>query len=289
MLQRPLRDKTRQHRLELVALIAFGCAVALFAALAPFCSFAADLPKKAAVAAPAPAPVLSTSPFYIGLLGGAGFSSTESDITILGTAQGPLKAYPTGLLAGGEFGARWNTGTFTIGLNVAALYDFSRASVDAGLLMPGVEAASMKNGFLLMEGGSFGINLSTLMGYVPTAAQPSHWAVPITVPTNLAGNLSVNAIGGLAQRWVTLCAAVPDITSPTGVGNDCASKIINGPYLGGELTGMLSTNWEAKFRVAHIFWNSSFTPTTSVSPTIFQNTVNAKDETIGLAGLTYHF
>lgn len=258
---------------------------------------AADLPKKAAVAAPAP--VLTTSPFYIGVLGGGGFSSTESDITFMGTAQGPLKAYPTGLLAGGEFGARWNTGTFTIGLDVSALYDFSRASTSVTSVMsptafvvnPAAQpASSMKNGVLLMEGGSFGINLSTLMGYVPTSAQPGNWLVPIVVPTNLAGNLSLNAIGGVAQRWLTLCAGVPDPVVLGQLDPACASKIINGPYVGGELTGMLSTNWEAKIKVAHIFWNSSFTPASAAAAAgIFENTASAKDETVGLAGLSYHF
>lgn len=274
----------------------FVAALALLAGCAS--AQAADLPLKARDVAPAP--VVSTSPFYVGIVGGGGFSSTESDITFAGTAQGPLKAYPTGVLAGGEFGARWNTGTFSLGLNVTALYDFSRASVDGQMVTaPGligvasapVTAVSSKNGVLLMEGASLGINLSTLMGYVPTAAQPGNWLVPITVPTNLAGNLSLNAIGGVAQRWQTLCGAT--LTDATGlttgdVGPACASRILNGPYVGGELTGMLSTNVEANFRVAHIFWNSSFTPA-SANASIFQNTVSAKDETVALAGLRYHF
>lgn len=251
--------------------------------------WAADLPVKAKDTPPAP--VTSTSPFYIGILGGAGFSSAESDITLLGTAQGPLKAYPTGMLAGGEFGARWNTGTFVIGLNVSALYDFSRANVGLtgipSLLAPGASAVSMKNGLLLMEGGEFGINLSTLMGYVPTSAQPGHWPVPINVPTSLNSNLNISAIGGVAQRWLTLCGET--ILDTAGdVGPACASQIINGPYVGGQLNGMLSTNWEAKLKVAHIFWNSSFTPASAFSG-IFQNVVEAKGETIALVGLGYHF
>ena len=259
--------------------------------------------EKAHAATTAPAPVIaSTSPFYIGVLGGGGFSSAESDITFLGTAQGPLKAYPTGLLAGGEFGARFNTGTFLLGLNVTALYDFSQGSVGTNAVSNGalavvssnpMQVASTKNGVLLMEGGEFGINLSTLMGYVPTSAQPGNWPVPVVVPTNLAPNLNLAAIGGVAQRWQTLCGIVPTGFDPitgavTGM-QDCASRIMNGPYIGGELTGMLSAQWEAKIKVAHIFWNSSFTPTTPVSAQVFSNTISAKDETVGLAGLSYHF
>lgn len=254
-------------------------------------ALSADLATKAT---PAPAPILNVSPFYIGILGGAGFSSAESDITFLGTAQGPLKAYPTGMLAGGEFGARWNTSPLVFGLNITALYDFSRGnvvgtSVSSGglaLVAPAQNAVSMQNGVLLMEGGEFGINLSTLMGYVPTAAQPSHWIVPITVPTQIAGNLNIMAIGGLAQRWQTLCGATVDASG--NMDNACASRILDGPYIGGQISGMFSTNWEAKFKVAHIFWNSSFTPASAFS-TVFSNTVSAKDETLAMIGMGYHF
>lgn len=241
-------------------------------------AFGADLSVKAK---PLDVPVITTSPFYVGVLGGGGFSSVESDLTFSGVSTGPIKAFPTGVLAGGEAGARWNTGTLGFGVNITALYDFSHASVGGNAIMP--EVGSSKNGLLLMEGASVGINLSTLFGYIPGSAQPTNWPIPITVPSSVMGNLSANAIGGLAQRWQTLCA----FDAMTGTDDICGSRVLDGWYIGGELTAMLSAQVEAKVKIAHIFWNGSFTPLQAIP--VFQATTSAKDETIGLVGIDFHF
>lgn len=254
-------------------------------AVLPGCSpaIAADLPKKAALA-PAPA-IIAPSPFYIAAFAGGGFSATESELTILGTSQGPLKAWPTGFLAGGELGARWNTGALSFGLNARAAYDFSRGAVGgldpAGGIGP---IGTRKNGLLLMEGGELGFNLSTLGGYVPSSAQPSNWPVPIVVPASVWGNLGLFAEGGLAHRQVTLCA----LDAATMQDDLCASKFITGPYVGAKLGAMISAQTELVIRYDHVFWNSSFTPL-QASSGIFDSTTRAKGEDLFTGGLAYHF
>jgi hypothetical protein len=259
----------------LVALAAIGVA-------AP--ALAADLPPKPLKAA-APAPAVVTGPFYLAAFAGGGFSATESELTSLGIPQGPLKAYPTGFLAGGEFGARWNTGLLTFGLSARLAYDFSRGAVGgltpAGGLGP---IGSRKNGLLLMEGGDLGINLSTLGGYVPGSAQPSNWPIPVNVPASVWSNLNLEATGGLAHRQVTLCS----FDMSTGADDLCASKFITGPYVGARLAAMISAQTELRLEYDHVFWNTSFTPLQATSG-IFDSTTRAKGEDLWTGGLAYHF
>lgn len=246
-------------------------------------AIAADLPAKPFPKAAAP--VVATGPFYIAGFAGGGFSATESELTILGMAQGPLKAYPTGVLAGGEIGAKWNTGALSFGLNVRAAYDFSRGAVGgmdpAGGLGP---IGSRKNGLLLMEGGELGMNLSTIGGYVPGSAQPQNWPVPVNVPASAWSNLGLSVEGGLAHRQVTLCG----LDFVTMADDLCATKFITGPYVGGKLGAMVSAQTELFVRYDHVFWNTSFTPL-QASSGIFDSTIRAKGEDLITGGLAYHF
>jgi hypothetical protein len=234
----------------------------------------------------------STSPFYAGLFGGGGWSKVENELTILGTAQGPIKAFPTGFLVGGEFGARWNASPIVIGLNASVAYNFSRGSVACG---PDVAAATgnqclgaRKDGLLLQQGAELGINLATLGGYLPSGARPANWPVPITVPASVWGNLTVTGRGGIAERDLTLCATAMDLmgtTTPV-----CGSKFVVGPYVGARVGAAISQQVEAYVRVDRIFWNSSFTPVQDPRVSgVFANTTRAKDETVAVAGVALHF
>lgn len=244
-------------------------------------AFAADQnpPAKTAVpvkAAPVPA---APSNLYIGAWAGAGFSKTENELTLSGTAQGPVSAYPTGIMPGLTLGYASNGSPVVWGFAVDIGYDFSRG--DVASLTPGTTLGFRKNGFFIDEVGEIGISASTVGGYIPSNAQPQNWAVPITVPASVWSNLIFAARGGFAQRNVTLCASDATLTG------ECASKFINGPLFGAKVKAMLSGNTEIFATVDEILWNSSFTPS-SATP-VFANTTAAKRETLFRLGFGYHF
>jgi hypothetical protein len=242
-------------------------------------AYAADLPAKAKTSPFAPASAAAPGPFYIGGFAGVGWSKTENELTFFGEAQGPLKAYPTGVLAGLELGYSNNTGPLYWGANVSIAYDFSRG--DVGGVTPGTVLGSRKNGLMLQEAGELGFNLATIGGYIPTAGQPQNWPVPITVPGSVWGNLVIAARGGLAQRDVTFC-----VTDPTTLEQQCATKFINGPFVGGKVKARISAQTEVFLVVDHIFWNSSFTPQAAIPA--FANTIRAKDEDLFKVGFSHY-
>src|SRR5262249_50939082 len=246
-------------------------------------ALAADLPRKAPLADVVP---VTASPFYIGIFAGGGFSETQSELTLAGTAQGPLKAYPTGLLAGVSVGYVNTTGPLYWGLAVEAAYDFSRG--DVGGVTPGTVIGSRKNGLFLEEVGELGISLSTIGGYVPSSARPSNWPVPITVPSSVWSNLVLGMRGGLAQRDVTLCAPDGTLDVNGNFNMPCATKFINGPLVGGFIKAMISGNSPVKLTLNHFVWNSSFTAE-SPNAKIFSATTAAKGETVAKVGFDYHF
>jgi hypothetical protein len=256
-------------------------------ALACGSAFAADLPVRSAVKADIPT-IVATNPFYIGFWGGIGLSPTENQLTFLGTAEGPVKAYPTGLMAGLTVGYANNSGPIYWGAAVEAAYDFSKG--DVGGPVPGSIAGSRKNGFLVQEGVELGISMTTLGGYIPTSARPGNWPVPITVPASVWSNLIFAARGGLAQRDVKLCALDGTVDVNGNPNMPCASKFINGPYAGLTLKAMISANSEVRFVYDHVFWGkgSSFTPG-AMPPAIFSNTIAIKDEDLFKVGYNYHF
>jgi hypothetical protein len=221
-----------------------------------------------------------------------GWSEVENELTLLGTSQGPIKAFPTGLLVGGEVGARWNLNPVVWGLNASVAYNFSKSGVGCG---PDVAAATgnqclgyRKDGLLLQQGGELGVNLGTVFGYIPSAAQPANWPVPITVPASVMGNLTATLRGGIAERDLTMCATAADVTGT--MSQLCGSKFVIGPYAGGKISAAISQQVEAYVRVDHIFWNSSFTPAQDPRvSTIFANTTRATGETLAVAGVAYHF
>jgi hypothetical protein len=258
---------------------------------------AADLPRKA-LDVPT-VPVVLTNPFYIGIWGGGGFSTQENDLTLGGQTQGPVKAYPTGALAGAVLGYGTSAGNFYYGFSIEAAYDFSRGDVGfSGFTGPGCGNApncagplgSLKNGLLLQVGGELGISLTTLGGYLPTSAQPSNWPVPITLPASVWSNLIIAGRGGFAGRDVTMCAltGVDPFTGLPDGSQTCGSQFKIGPYVGAEIKAMLSAQTEVFLKYDHVFWNSSFTPA-SAAPAFVNDTAMAKKEDIFKAGFGYHF
>jgi hypothetical protein len=250
----------------------------------------ADLPVKAPLRS-AIAPV-SVSPFYLDIFGGGGWSQVENELTILGTSQGPIKAFPTGLLVGAGIGARWNLNPLVVGIDASAAYNFSKAGVGCGpdvAVITGNQCLGYrKDGLLFQQGGELGINLGTLFGYIPTGAQPANWPVPITVPASVMGNLTATVRGGIAERDLTMCATAIDITGT--ISQPCGSKFVIGPYVGGKIGAAISQNVEAYVRVDHIFWNSSFTPAQDPRVSaIFANSTRATGETLAVAGIAVHF
>jgi hypothetical protein len=257
----------------------------LLASLLATPAFAADIPTRPLLKA---APVVTSySPFYIGLFAGGGWSQVENELTIAGTPMGPIKVFPTGLVVGGEVGARWNLNPIVVGINASAGYNFSKASVGCDVTGGGC-LGYRKDGVLLQEGGEVGINLGTLFGYIPSGAQPANWPVPITVPASIMGNLTTTLRGGVAERDLTLCAT--QLNMDETLSSVCGSKWIIGPYVGGKISAALSQQIEAYVRVDHIFWNSSFTPVADPrAAALFTNATRATGETLAVAGVAFHF
>jgi hypothetical protein len=268
--------------LSIAALTGLSLFAALLAgAIAPAYATDQNPPAKPVVKAAAAAPA-APSPFYMGAWVGAGFSKTQNELTLAGAAQGPISAYPTGIMPGFTIGYANNSAPIYWGAEIDVGYDFSRGDIggvapNAGLGAPGYR----KNGFFLAEVAEVGISATTFGGYIPSNAQPQNWPVPITVPGSVWNNLVFAARGGFAQRNVDLCAVDAAFVS------QCASKFINGPLAGAKVKAMISANTEVFVTYDHIFWNSSFTPA-GATP-LFANTTAAKDEDLFRVGFGYHF
>lgn len=256
----------------------FVAALALLAGCAS--AQAADLPLKAK---PFDTPVVaSTSPFWIGIEGGLGLSPTENDFTILGASSGPIKGFPTGLLAGIAAGYTFNSGALQLEANVSADYDFSRGCVDIACM------AARKNGFLLQEGFGVGFSMTTLGGYLPGQANPSNWLVPITVPASVWANWIIMPEGGYAERNLDLCA-VNGLVDPNGnVLTSCGSKFIAAPYAGIKNKFMISAQSELALRYSHVFWGNQYSFTPQAAVPLFANSVTIKGEDIFKAMFVYH-
>lgn len=242
---------------------------------------AADLPKKAQPKVAAPAPVPLYNPLAIGVSLGMALSPTDNLLTFGGVVMGdgPFKGLPLGPLAG--IVATYDLipiGPAFVAATAEAHYDFSRGCVGLDC------SAERKNGLLLQQGLEIGLTTQQANSYIPTAGQPGNWPLPITVPASLAANLKLAARGGLAERWVTLCA-VTDMVGDYA----CGSQFLWAPYAGVGLSFMASTNWEVKAVWDHIFWKTgnSFTPT-AASP-LFSNTVAIEHEDDVKLQLLYHF
>lgn len=262
----------------------FKCLVLLAASLA--CSalapaFAADLPTKARPLDTTPAPVIGVSPFAVGLSLGMALSPTENFLTQNGAlgGEGPVKGYPIGPLAG--IIASYQLvpiGPAFVAATAEAHYDFSRGCVGLDC------AAERKNGFLLQAGLEAGLTAFQVNGLLPTSGQPVNWPVPINVPTSIASNLKLAARGGIAGRWVSLCAVI-DMMGDFACGN----QTLWAPYAGAGVSFMVSTNSEIKVVWDHIFWKqgNSFTPQAAIP--LFQSAVTIRQEDDAKVQWLYHF
>lgn len=246
---------------------------------------AADLPKKAQPKVAAPAPVPLYNPLAIGVSLGMALSPTENLLTMNGQLQGdgPVKGYPIGPLAG--IVATYDLipiGPAYVAATGEIHYDFSHGCVGDAC------QAERKNGFLLQQGLEIGLTTQQVNGYIPTSGQPGNWPIPITVPANLASNLKFGLRGGLAERWVTLCA-VTDTTADYA----CGDMFLWAPYGGLGLSFMASVNWEVKAVWDHVFWSkgNSFTPAPAVpliGPIVSSTAIIKQEDDIKLQ-LLYHF
>jgi opacity protein-like surface antigen len=242
-------------------------------------AFATDLPPKAMpvkAAAPAPAP----SPFYIGFTAGAGFSNTQSDITLPGVATGTPKVWPAGFMAGGVAGFVNTIGVFSVGAELEADYDFTRSSVGCTPACLG----TTKNGLFFAEKIMGGITLAQINGYVPSNAQAAHWPIPITVPASIVNNVMILPEFGLAQRNVDLCAA--DLVTGNAM---CGSQWKSGWLFGGQVRLAASQNFDVKVEYNYIDFGHGQTFTPAQSAALFTNTVAAKNEQRFMVGANYHF
>lgn len=234
---------------------------------------------KPKVAAPAPAPVYS--PLAVGVSFGMALSPTDNFLTIGGTlmGEGPVKGYPIGPLAG--IVATYDLipiGPAYVAATAEIHYDFSRGCV-------GIDCASeRKNGFLLQQGLELGLTAAQGNGLLPTSGQPANWPIPITVPTSLSTNTKFGLRGGLAERWVTLCA-VTDMAGDFA----CGDQFLWAPYTGLGLSFLATTNWEVKAVYDHIFWKqgNTFTPTAAIP--LFSSIVTIRQEDDAKLQLLYHF
>ena len=83
-------------------------------------AMAADMAAPVYKAPPPPAPVASWTGFYIGINGGAGWATSESNINLAGlgaAATLPLTSHGlNGFLGGGQIGYNYQSGNFLVGL-----------------------------------------------------------------------------------------------------------------------------------------------------------------------------
>jgi opacity protein-like surface antigen len=246
---------------------------------------AADLPAKPLVKAPV---AVAPSPFYIFAHGGAGFTNIQNDIALPGVATGTPKLWPAGFMVGGGLGYLSSIGPLSVGLEAEGNYDFTRASLtnvvttgDIGVM----GKVDSKNSWFFAEKALVGITISQLTGYIPGAAQPANWPVPITVPAGFAQNLMLLGVVGAAQRNVDLCAT--DINMNTF----CGSQWKNGLLFGAQARAAISQNVSLRVEYDYIMFNQTFTAANVVEKLgpIFANTVAAKDEQRVMAGFNYNF
>jgi len=238
-------------------------------------AIAADLPAKPLLKS-AIAPVAAPSPFYLFIHGGAGITDVQNDIALPGVAAGTPKLWPAGAMVGGGAGYLSSIGPLSIGVEAEANYDFTRASVGCIGVMPCLGAT--KNSWFFAEKALAGITISQITGYVPGAAQPANWPVPITVPAGFAQNMMLLGVIGAAQRNVDLCAM--DLGTGTSL---CGSQWKNGLLTGAQARFAVSPNVSVRVEYDYIFFNQTFTPQQSVA--LFANTVAAKNEQRLMAGI----
>jgi hypothetical protein len=240
----------------------------------------ADLPRKIKPL-DTTVPVLGYNPFKIGVSAGVALSPTENFLTFDGVllGDGPLKGFPAGPLVGlvGSY-TLIPIGPAYVDAVAEIHYDFSRGCLGLDC------SAERKNGFLLQQGLEIGLTAGQANGLLPTSAQPPNWPIPINVPTSIGSNLKFGGRGGIAERWVTLCAVIDMVGDYA-----CGNQALWAPYAGIGLGFMASVNWEVKAVWDHIFWRqgNSFTPTAAVP--LFQNVVTIKQEDDVKLQLLYHF
>ncbi len=253
-------------------------------------AFAADLPVKPLKAIVAPT---ATSPFYVFVHGGAGFTNIQNDIALPGVATGTPKLWPAGLMVGGGFGYLSSIGPISIGLEAEGNYDFTKATITDTVPMDCVGAVCVgalgnvhaKNSWFFAEKALVGITASQVMGYVPGAASPANWPVPITVPAGFAQNLMLLGVVGAAQRNVDLCATDVDLNT------FCGSQWKNGLLFGAQVRAAISQNVSLRIEYDYVKFNQTFTAANVVEKLgpVFANTISAKDEQRVMAGFNYNF
>jgi opacity protein-like surface antigen len=262
---------------------------ALLASLAALPAFAADLPLP--TKAPVPLSAIAGSGFYIGINGGAaGSGESYNFITAPGTAAAapspfaPGKVYPAGAMTGLTVGFGGTLGGVYAALESDFDYDFTRGQSACGF--GGVMTmCGANNSWLFTQRVVLGLPLSSLSGVaskIPTsAASPSQWPVPISLPTNISvGNLMPFVTAGIAERNVSAFV--------TGYGN--GQEWLVGYDVGGGLRMPLASGWSAKVQYDYIGFNKSFVPA-STTVGLFPTTATFKaiNEERLIAGLDYHF
>lgn len=252
--------------------------------------YGADLPVKPLVKAPV---AVSTSPFYVFVHGGVGLTNVQNDIALPGVVTGTPKLWPAGAMVGGGFGYLSSIGPISIGAELEGNYDFTKASITNSVPMDCAGAVCVgalgnvhaKNSWFFAEKGLVGITISQITGYIPGAASPANWPVPITVPAGFAQNLMLLGVIGAAQRNVDLCATDIDLNT------FCGSQWKNGLLVGAQARAAISPNVSLRLEVDWIKFNQTFTAANvakDLGP-IFANSISAKDEYRAMGGLSFNF
>jgi outer membrane immunogenic protein len=152
---------------------------------------AADLSRPTYKAAPPPPPAWSWTGFYIGAHVGAGWSTTEADITSISAgglgafgAQFPLSSHNNnGFLGGGQVGFNWQAGWVVIGAEVDAAATDIKGHAPCLVVL----SCSTKHDWLVTAAGRLGVTWDRTLVYVKGGAA---WA-----DSEYSANL---ALGGLA-------------------------------------------------------------------------------------------
>jgi outer membrane immunogenic protein len=210
----------------------------------PTIASAADIPMKAASAAPA----YQWSGCYVGLNGGAGASASDVTTTVgagsylTGTdpatvgADGGGSANDTKFVGGGQAGCNWQTNTVVFGLE--GDFDYFRSN-----------ASLLNNTDTLAAGTPFAVGQSLTTNYLATVRP----RIGIAADRNFA-----YLTGGVAFTAATYTETYSDAAG--GIGSASASKFLTGWTAGAGWEYAWSDHWTLRFE--YLF--ASF-PTTSAS------------------------
>jgi outer membrane immunogenic protein len=209
---------------------------------------AADLPRKAPMAAPIVAPVYNWTGFYVGVHAGWGRSESDASTTFLpspagfGLAPFTLSNDGDGFLAGGQIGFNYQISSWVVGLEADLSWTDINSTTAAGPLTP-------------FGGGA------PLAGTSYASSSDMNWFGTVRGRLGFAANnLLVYVTGGVAFADVDHATATA-VLGPIFAGS--TSETLAGWTIGGGFEWGLAPNWSLK--AEYLYYDLGDTTVTGVN------------------------